>query len=198
MAKQAREILETWFAGADGGLSDEANRRWFSRDDTFDAMLRERFGTALDLAARGELGAWCITPHGSLAFVILCDQIARNIHRGSPRAFATDALALHECLGMLARGEERELTVLQRHFLLMPLMHSEELPMHDLARREFTRLRDEAPPALRDYMANVVGYEEKHRGVIERFGRYPQRNEALGRPSTEAEKAFLADPKNLF
>jgi uncharacterized protein (DUF924 family) len=198
MAKQAREILETWFAGAEGGLSNEASKRWFSRDDAFDAELRERFGGALDLAARGELGAWCITPHGSLAFVILCDQIARNIHRGSPRSYATDPLALHECLGMLARGEERELTLFERHFLLMPLMHSEDLAMHDLARREFGRLHDSAPAALRDYTANVVSYEEKHRAVIERFGRYPQRNEALGRPSTEAEKAFLADPANLF
>ena len=77
MSKLARDLLETWFAGADGGLSDAASKRWFSRDDAFDAELRERFGGALDLAARGELGAWCITPHGSLAFVILCDQIAR-------------------------------------------------------------------------------------------------------------------------
>jgi uncharacterized protein (DUF924 family) len=198
MAKQAREILETWFAGADIGSGEAATKRWFSRDDAFDAMLRERFGAALDLAARGQLGAWCITPHGSLAFVILCDQIARNIHRGSARSFETDAFALHECLGMLARGEERELKVFERHFLLMPLMHSEDLAMHDLARREFGRLHDGAPPALRDYTSNVVAYEEKHRAVIERFGRYPQRNEALGRPSTDAEKTFLADPKNLF
>src|SRR5690242_14676438 len=154
MAKQAREILETWFAGADGKLSEEASKRWFSRDDAFDAQLRDRFGGALDLAVRGQLGAWCITPHGSLAFGILCDQIARNIHRGSARSFETDAFALHECLGMLARGEERELGLFERHFLLMPLMHSEDLAMHDLARREFGRLHETAPPAMRDYTAN--------------------------------------------
>ncbi|MGZ3417026.1 MAG: DUF924 family protein [Polyangiales bacterium] len=198
MAKQAREILETWFAGCDNGLTDEATRRWFSRDEAFDSELRTRFGGALDLAAKGELGAWCITPHGSLAFVILCDQIARNIHRGTARAYATDAFALHECLGMLARGEERELNVCERHFLLMPLMHSEDLAMHDLALREFTRFRDQAPQAFRSYTENVLQYEEKHRALIVRFGRYPQRNEALGRPSTDEEKAFLAGPGNRF
>jgi uncharacterized protein (DUF924 family) len=180
MAKEARELLETWF----GALKD----RWFERDDALDAELRARYGEALDRAARGLLGGWCATAKGALAFVILCDQIARNAHRGTARAFATDALALHQSLAILSRGEEQSFTREELGFLLMPLMHSEDLEMHDRLEREIAR----------HHRDDMLPYARKHRQILELFGRYPHRNESLGRASTAEELAFLQDPENRF
>lgn len=203
MASDARALLELWFEGAHDDLDPQGPvvRRWFRADPAFDALLGERFRADLDEAAEGRLGAWCATPRGTLALVLLCDQIARNIHRGSPRAYATDALALHCTMMALARGEDASLSIAERQFLLMPLMHSERLAVHDVAAREFARWAKDAEthaPKLAGYARNVVEFEQKHRAVIERFGRYPQRNAALGRNSTDEERAFLGVPSNLF
>jgi uncharacterized protein (DUF924 family) len=196
----AASVLDLWFEGSTATELGTSSR-WFKKDESFDALLRERFADTLEAASRGELGGWCGSPRGSLALVILCDQFARNIHRGSAKAFASDPHALSASLGARARGEDAALTVPERVFLAMPLMHSESLLIHDEATAVFTALAAHAErevPSLASYARSIIGYEEKHRSILERFGRYPHRNAALGRSSSAEETAYLATPGSSF
>jgi len=200
----ARALLDVWFEGALTESPDKTGsvaQRWFTKDEGFDAELRERFGRELELAERGELGAWCATPRGTLAFIVLCDQLSRNCFRGSPRSFSRDALALHATLSGLARGDHEALAIPERLFFLMPLMHSESLAMHDLAEREFAATVAAAEKSAKGQVAsaqNALDYERKHRAIVERWGRYPHRNQVLGRASTPEELAFLKQPGSSF
>jgi uncharacterized protein (DUF924 family) len=197
----ARAVLDVWFEGALGPSLDPNGpvaKRWFAKDDAFDAMLHERFDAELARAARGELGEWCGTPRGTLALIVLCDQLARNMHRGTARAFATDPLALHTTLFGLARGDDRELAIPERLFFLMPLMHSESLAIHDRAVREFEAVVAASGEGHRGWAQYSLEYEHKHRVIIERWGRYPHRNALLGRASSAEELAFLEQPGSSF
>ena len=197
----AASVLDLWFEGSTATDLGSASSRWFKKDEAFDALLRQRFSDMLETALRGELGGWCSSPRGSLALVVLCDQFARNIHRGSAKAFAHDPHALSASLGSRARGEDATLTVPERIFLAMPMMHSESLAIHDQAAVVFAAIAAHAErdvPSLASYARSVIGYEAQHRGILERFGRYPHRNAALGRPSTAEEVAFLATPGSSF
>jgi len=197
----ASEVLEVWFEGPSATALGNASSRWFTKDDAFDATLRARFGDALEKAARGELGGWCSAPRGSLALVVLCDQFARNVYRGSARSFAFDPLALSTSLGARARGEDAALSIPQRVFLAMPLMHSESLAIHDEATSVFAAILEHAEhhvPSLVDYAKSIIGYEVKHRAILDRFGRYPHRNSLIDRASTPAESEFLATPGSSF
>lgn len=204
LPERARALLDLWFAGTDGPSLDMEGptvRRWFTVDPRFDAELRAAFGADLEHAARGELGAWCVSPRGTLALIVLCDQIPRNVHRGTPRAFATDSIALHTTLLGLARGDHVGLTVPERLFFLMPLMHSESLAIHDVARQEFGAVVAEAErsaPGTLGYAKGALDYEDKHRVILQRFGRYPHRNAILGRASTAEELEFLKQPGSSF
>lgn len=202
--ERARAVLDVWFEGALGDALDPQGpvaQRWFARDEAFDAMLRERFGGELQRAERGELGEWCASPRGALAFIVLCDQLSRNCFRGSPQSFARDPLALHTTLTGIARGDHLELTIPERLFFLMPLMHSESLAIHDIAEREFRAVVDAAEkssPGHLDWARGALDYEHKHRVIIEKWGRYPHRNAVLGRASTDAELEFLKQPGSSF
>lgn len=197
----ASAVLDLWFEGASATALGTASARWYRKDDAFDAMLGARFGDHLEAASRGELGSWCSAPLGSLAFVVLCDQIARNVHRGTARSFAFDPLALSASLGARARREDTLLTIPQRVFLAMPFMHSESLAMHDEATLLFTAILEDAErevPSLVSYAKSTLGYEEKHRAILDRFGRYPHRNAILGRSSTAEEISFMETPGSSF
>lgn len=204
MISEAGALLEVWFEGARGDTLDPVGpvaRRWFIRDDAFDTMLRERFAGELERAGRGELGGWCGSPHGTLAFIVLCDQLSRNCFRGSAQAFALDPLALHATLSGLARGDHRALSIPERLFFLMPLMHSESLAIHDVAEREFVETVAAAAISAKghvDWARSTLDYERKHREILAKWGRYPHRNQALGRPSTAAEIEFLKQPGSSF
>jgi len=197
----ASAVLDVWFDGCSATELGNGSSRWYRKDDAFDAMLRTRFGEDLERAGSGELGGWCCAPRGSLALVVLCDQFARNVHRGTARSFAFDALALATSLGARARGEDAALTIPERVFLAMPLMHSESLAIHDEATAVFEAIiahAERAVPTLVSYAKTTVGYEVKHRAILDRFGRYPHRNAILGRESTADEKAFLETAGSSF
>ena len=201
LAAPASAVLDVWFEGSSATELGSASARWFRKDEAFDAMLRARFGDELEAAARGELGGWCSSPRGSLALVVLCDQLARNVHRGTARSFAFDPLALSTSLAARARGEDAHLTIPEQVFLAMPLMHSESLAMHDEAKTVFAAILERAErdvPTLVSYAKSTLGYEVKHRAILERFGRYPHRNALLGRASTAEETAFLETPGSTF
>ena len=181
----AQDVLDFWFA--DG--PDSFRTAWFQRDDRFDATIAERFAATLDAAAAGAHDAWATTAHGALALAIVLDQFPRNLFRGSARAFATDPAALALARRAVERALDRELTPTQRMFVYLPFEHSETMADQDLSVALFEGLRDIPAMAAPD---GVIDYAWRHRAVIRRFGRFPHRNAALGRDSTEAERAWLA------
>lgn len=157
-------------------------QRWFRKDEAFDAEFRDRFLALHERAARGELDAWADTAEGALALAILLDQFPRNAFRGTARMYATDAKALALAHRAIDAGHAQAIEPQLRPFLYLPLMHSENLADHE-------RL---AP------LAAAVGgeharYAVHHRGILERFGRFPHRNALLGRESTPEELRFLAE-----
>lgn len=172
----ANDILTFWF--------DEAGpKQWFQKSDSFDTLCRERFLTTLEAASRGECWKWRETPAGRCAEIIVLDQLPRNLFRDQPRAFAQDAMALTLAQEAVASGDDQRMTADQRYFAYMPYMHSESARVHDEALRLFEALGNTA--ALR--------YEKLHRDVILRFGRYPSRNDVLGRESSAEERDHLTE-----
>jgi uncharacterized protein (DUF924 family) len=133
-----------------------------------------------------------------LAFVIVLDQFPHHIHRDTPDAFAQDAKALALSLAALAAGEDKSLTLIERVFLYLPLEHAESIAMQDLSVAQYQQLADEAVESERTLFDNFLDYAHKHRDVVLRFGRFPHRNDILGRTSTAEEIAFLKQPGSRF
>jgi len=176
----ADDVLSFWLGPA--GTPPLANaKKWFTRDDAFDAEIRARFGEAIHAATRGQLDSWRTTARGRLAFVILCDQLSRNAFRGTARMFAQDALGL-----------------IEKQFLLMPLMHAEDRARQKRSVELFEKILAESPPHLADNSKNSLKYARMHADIVERFGRFPHRNENLGRSSTPEEEEFLKGPGSSF
>jgi len=188
LAQLAEEILTFWFSSG----PHEDREVWFRKDDAFDGEIRERFGEAIAAGLAGAFGEWCTTPRGSLARVILLDQFTRNAFRGTPQAFAADARALATAKQALQREFDRELDPYERWFMYMPFVHSEDLATQDQAVTLFVALATETG------LDSPLPWTQRHRDVIARFGRFPHRNEILGRPSTPEELAFLAQPGSRF
>ncbi len=157
--------------------------KWFAKDEAFDAAIRERFLATHEAAAAGDLADWAATPEGVYALMILLDQFPRNLFRGSPRAFATDAQALAIAERAIARGFDKAFQPPESRFIYMPFMHAE-----DLAHQE----RCVALCAASDD-PDGVKYAVIHRDIIRDFGRFPHRNPVLGRETTAVEHAFLAE-----
>ena len=149
---------------------------------------RSRFGALYEQAIRCELFAWRSSPEGRLAEVIVLDQFARNIHRGTPDAFSADPLALALAQEAVAAGADLALPPEQRAFFYMPYMHSESAAIHAVAE---PLMRERAPE-------HTHAFELRHKAIIDRFGRYPHRNAILGRASTAEEAAFLTEPGSSF
>jgi uncharacterized protein (DUF924 family) len=192
----ARGVLDFWF-GTPGAAEFGTDRKcWFVRDDAFDASLRERFGATLATALAGGHDGWRRMPLGALALVVVLDQFSRNCHRGTPRAFAADAKALQIARGMVESGADRCLqSAYHRVFVYLPFEHDEALASQREAIRLFAELEREARDAG---LGRYLAYARQHAGIIERFGRFPHRNAILGRPSSEAEVAFLGEPGSSF
>jgi uncharacterized protein (DUF924 family) len=159
---------------------DAGPSRWFRKDEVFDSEFRDRFLTAHEAAARGELDAWAATAEGALAFCILLDQFPRNAFRGTARMFATDAKARDIARRAIGAGFDSEVDKDLRQFFHLPFMHSENLADQDFS-VELTRRT--APESQK--------WAVLHRDIIVRFGRFPHRNSLLGRTTTPEEQKFL-------
>ena len=153
---------------------------------------RERFRDPLAAGLAGAFGEWCVEPLGSLARVILLDQFTRNAFRDTPDAFAGDPRALATTLHALERNFDAALDPYERWFLYMPLEHAEDLALQERAVELFTALARDTG------VDSPLPWVERHRDVIRRFGRFPHRNEILGRTSTPEELAFLQEPGSRF
>jgi uncharacterized protein (DUF924 family) len=180
-----REVLDFWFGPAP--LAQRAE--WFRKDAAFDASIRERFGATIEAALAGQLDAWDATPHGTLARIVVLDQFTRNTFRDTARAFAGDAQALAAASALVARGDDQRLAPLERVFAYLPFEHAEDAAIQARSVALFGALAREAPA-----LAGFADYAHRHAVVIERFGRFPHRNAALGRLSTAEENEYLAQP----
>ena len=185
---KARAVLDFWF-----GPGDDARPEWFRKDPTFDALIGQRFGDLIDAALAGGLDGWATSPRAALARIVVLDQFTRNVYRDTPRAFAGDALALAAARALVAHGWDRELPPRWRGFAYLPFEHAEDLAAQQDSLRLFGALAAEHPA-----LADLLEWARKHADVIARFGRYPHRNAALGRPDRAAEPAFLAEPGSRF
>ena len=174
-------ILRFWFEEIEPA-------QWWKADPAFDQVVRERFAAVHRAAAHGELSAWRVQPAGRLAEVIVLDQFSRNMYRGTPLAFAYDAVALVLAQEAVAGGHDVALPPEQRVFLYLPYMHSESAVIHEAAVGLFEALG----------LPSNLDFELRHKAIIDRFGRYPHRNAILGRPSTDEELEFLETPGSSF
>lgn len=198
-------ILSYWFSDLDDGAKLETAsamfRLWFGKDEETDQEIRERFEEDVLWAAEGRHKDWERMPLGRLALVILLDQFPRNMYRGTPRAFETDPLALSICLQAQQERADRALFLIQRMFLYMPMMHAESRAIQEKSVHAFGMLVEQAKelsPMNVDFFSYSYDYALKHRAIIQRFGRFPHRNEILSRTSTPEEAEFLKGPDSSF
>ena len=188
---RAQEVLDFWFGREGEPGYGEFREAWFKKDPEFDQLIRDRFEPLYEQAAAGELDGWKMEARSCLALVILLDQFPRNMYRGDPRTYATDHKAHEIAEYAVDRALDRELPPVQRGFLYMPFMHSENL---EHQRRSVELFRGLEGVAEADSTEYAVG----HMKIIERFGRFPHRNEILGRQTTPEEAEFLTQPGSSF
>jgi uncharacterized protein (DUF924 family) len=190
-AAEARSVLDFWF-GTQRTHLGSPRMEWFRKDSKFDEEIRIRFGALHERAARGELEAWTASAESNLALVVVLDQFSRNLYRNDPRAFAQDEHARRHANLALSRGDDLAMLPVQRQFLYLPLEHSESMSDQDRCVELMRSL--EAFEETR----GLTQWAEKHRDIIKRFGRFPHRNEILGRASTPEEIEFLKGPNSRF
>jgi uncharacterized protein (DUF924 family) len=190
------DVLSFWFdAPASAGFG-RFRDQWFQKDDRFDADIRDRFGVTVVAAREGELAGWVADPRGALALTIVLDQFPRNLFRGSVGAFAGDPIARTTVRRAIDRGFDRLFPPVPRMFFYLPFEHSENLADQ---RRSialfFGMVRDFDDPALIERIRFAV---LRHAEIVERFGRFPHRNVALGRTTSPEEARFLTEPRSSF
>lgn len=195
------EVLGFWFgdmASPDHVIAQRQAGLWWSKDEAVDADIRTRFQAASEAADDGRLDGWSATPEGWLALIVLTDQFPRNIHRGTPAAFAFDARARQIAREGLDAGRDEALRPIQRVFAYLPLEHAEDVALQRESVERFAELAAQVPPEDRDAFEGFLDFARRHLEVIERFGRFPHRNAILGRESSAAEHAFLQQPGSSF
>jgi uncharacterized protein (DUF924 family) len=192
------QVLNFWF-GDDRLKSAENMERWFSKDKSFDAEIKSQFGAMVEEASNGGFDHWGKTAQGALALVILLDQFRRNIYRESAEAFSHDSHARRIAETAIEKGLDQELNPIERCFLYLPLEHAEDLSAQNRSVELFTKLAEEVSGAdEEDVFKTTLDYALRHREIIERFGRFPHRNDVLGRTPTDRETEFLKTPNSAF
>ena len=175
------DVLHFWF-------EEITPEHWFKKDDAFDDSIRTRFEPTIVAALSARLDYWADSADGCLALILVLDQFTRNIYRDTPRAFSGDEMALALSLRCVDRDFIAHDNGPWRHFMLMPMMHSEDITIQDRSLPLFETLTN----------PRTYEYAVKHRDIVARFGRFPHRNAILGRPSSEEELAFLTQPGSSF
>ena len=189
-----RLVIEFWFGELPmqpDSLTDR-HKLWYRVDAATDTLIRDRFGAMVEGAVAGSYRSWENQALSRLALIVVLDQFTRNIHRGRAGAFDGDARALRLALDAIDRGMDREVDPIARGFFCLPLQHAEDLAIQERSVRVAERLDADCRAAFGTYPAALARYAREHRDIVARFGRFPHRNEALGRKSTEDELAYLA------
>jgi uncharacterized protein (DUF924 family) len=193
-SRRPEGLLDFWFGPArhDAGAIGQRMAFWFKPGSDDDDAVRERFEAPLREAATGKLTRWQASAAGRLALVLTLDQAPRVIFRRQAAAFMYDGQALSLTLAGIDAGVDESMGLAERAFFYMPLQHSEDPLVQARSVREYEGLVETFPDHA-DVARGFLKYAREHAEIIERFGRYPHRNKALGRESTEAERAFLED-----
>lgn len=196
-------VLQYWFGAKDSAVlvAKRQATLWWNKSSEHDAEIRERFGELRERAVKGELESWERTSRGLLSLIILVDQMSRHMFRDGAEAFEYDGLARQWCWAGLARGADQELDLLECVFFYVPLEHSESRAEQHRSVDLYAQLKRRIPPTERELFSIFLLFElsaRKHCGVVDRFGRFPHRNRALGRPSSPEEIEFLKQPGSSF
>lgn len=193
-------ILAFWFGDCaeDALTAARQSTLWWNKDPHTDQAIRRRFAPTLEKLQGNALESWSATAKGALALILLTDQLPRNMFRNTAQAFAYDQQALAWCKQGLSCQLPTELRLIEQVFFYMPLEHSEHLPDQEQAVSLFAVLRDQASVTQRPVFAQFLDFAQRHRDIIQRFGRFPHRNALLGRVSSAAEQAFLLQKGSSF
>lgn len=196
----AEEVHRFWFADAtdDPRAARARSAVWFGTSAEFDRQIRDRFTPTMLAAGRGDLHSWKDTPRSCVSLTIVLDQFPRNAYRNTASAFKYDDLALSAARHGVAAGHLEALSVPERTFLLMPYQHGEDITIQRESVRLFERMCAEAPGDWRAFAENNLRFARAHLEIVERFGRFPHRNAALGRSATPAEREYLQGKPESF
>jgi uncharacterized protein (DUF924 family) len=199
-AATPEDVLEFWF-GHPGPAAEVAARQsklWFGKSAANDQLVTDRFADTLIAAGAGQLDHWALTPRNRVALIVVLDQFPHHIHRNHGQSFAYDAQSLALTQAMIQNGDAARIAPIERVFVYLPLEHAESLALQDESVALYTQLVADASDAERPLFKGFLDYAQQHRDVVSRFGRFPHRNELLGRPSTADEIAFLEQPGSRF
>ena len=200
MSDRIEDVLDFWFGELNdlGCASPEHRKRWWTKSDAFDEAIKAHFLNDYEAVAAGDCETWRSTARGTLAYIIVLDQFSRNMFRGTPNMFVADELAREACSEGLDAGFDAELEFDERVFFYLPLEHSESMEDHHRCIELFKDLLERAPEPLEADAKNYLDFAKSHEAIVKRFGRYPHRNETLGRASTPEETKFLKEPGSSF
>ena len=183
MTNRIEDILDFWFGAFPSPYTPDASKvdMWFKNGAVYDSEIFIKFGVDYDKAIKGELDHWSDSHRGRLALIILLDQFSRHIHRGSNEAFAQDLKAQVLCMDGMGAGDDMKLHSIERSFFYLPLEHAEDIEMQNLSIRAYSRLVEDVPEDYQKPFEMNLTFAKQHHFVIEKFGRFPELNEMLGR-----------------
>jgi len=185
------DVLNFWF-------EELEPKNWFQKSDEVDEAIRTRFEHLIEPVHAGKYSDWLEVPEGRLAAILVLDQFPRNLYRREPRSFAYDGKALELVQAGLQNGVDLKLGGQQRVFFYLPLEHSEDIDDQDLSLAKFSQLVLDVQPERKELFRRYLDYAWRHYEIVKRFGRYPHRNDILGRESSSKEKKFLTQPGSSF
>ena len=190
----ADRVLEFWLEPkpSNDAECEAKSKLWFAGEPELDREIRERFQSLTEAARRGQLDDWTGVPRRAFALMIVLDQFSRNLYRGSSEAFSADPKALAIAKTLIEPAQIAEFDALERLFLALPFCHAEDLGEQKIATALVQRAAQSAKPAWKKMLTGAVDFNRKHLDVVARFGRFPHRNETLGRESTPDEREYLA------
>ncbi|MBE9567086.1 MAG: DUF924 domain-containing protein [Proteobacteria bacterium] len=200
MSNRIEDILQFWFGAFPTPYTADVSKMdmWFKSGAAYDSEIFLKFGVDYDKAIKGELDHWPDSYRGRLALIILLDQFSRHIHRGDALAFAQDEKAQALCIDGIAAGDDSKCHSIERSFFYLPLEHAEDIEKQNLCVKAYSQLVEDVPEEYRRPFEMNLQYAKDHHYVIERFGRFPELNEIIGRESTEEERAFIASGEYFF
>lgn len=191
--ERQQEILHYWFGRIESTVLPTENRQhiWTSREAAVRDEVKKLFLDDLNKAVAGKYKAWEETPKGSLALILLFDQFTRKLYDSQPKVYECDQKALDLCLIGVEKGYDHSISLIERAFFYYPLMHSESLEMQSISVRAYQMLVDLSFPEAREMFNGFLQQATKNYELIKQFDRFPERNEILGRTSTEQETSYL-------
>ena len=200
MTNRIEDILDFWFGAFPSPYTSDASKvdMWFKNGAVYDSEIFIKFGVDYDKAINGELDYWVDSHRGRLALIILLDQFSRHIHRGSNEAFAQDLKAQVLCMDGMGVGDDMKLHSIERGFFYLPLEHAEDIEMQNLSIRAYSRLVEDVPEEHQKPFKMNLTFAQQHHFVIEKFGRFPELNEMLGRKSSAEEIEFMRSGEYSF